>query len=272
MKKKLKILHIWNTAGVASVIAKYMDRLFGTESLVIHRAAFDPYGFTTYGELWNCGAKSFTLRSILKARSFDIIHVHYFDRIIPYLRFLYPKKPIILQYWGDDIRGKWQIKRKYWEKADVVIYTAPDLLGEGAPESVVYVPCPVDTEFFYPRPVKRKPKSAFHISYNADDLAIEYARTYDLELTIYDRRKQGPIPHLKLPEILCQYEYYIDVKRSCGKLIQGIGKTGREALACGLKVITWEGKIIEGLPQENYPEAVASKIYALYIDVLNSKR
>ncbi|MEM2621222.1 MAG: hypothetical protein QXN22_08190 [Thermofilaceae archaeon] len=267
----MRILHIWNTAGVASIIAKYMDRLFGTKSLVIHRAAFDPYGFTTYGELWNCGAKSFALRSLLKARNFDIIHVHYFDKIVPYLKLLYPDKPIILHYWGDDIRGKWREKQKYWEKADAVLYAAPDLLGEGAPKHAIYVPCPVDTEIFYPRPVKPKPNSAFHFSYNADDLATDYAKRYGLELTIYDRKKHGPIPHLKLPEILCQYEYYIDVKRSCGRLIHGIGKTGREALACGLKVITWEGKIIEGLPRENYPEEVASRVFAIYKSILSSK-
>lgn len=270
--KKLKILHVWNTAGVASIIAKYMDRLYGTESLVIHRAAFDPYGFTTYGELWNCGAKSFALKSLLIAKNYDIVHVHYFDRIVPYLRFLYPKKPIILQYWGDDIRGKWPLRRKYWEKADVVVYSAPELLGEGAPESAIYIPCPVDTEIFYPRPIKPKPRSAFHISYNADDIAREYAERYNLELTIYDRKRNGPISHLKLPEILCQYEYYIDVKRSFGKLIQSIGKTGREALACGLKVITWEGKIMEGLPKENHPEFVVGKIYSVYNQVLEPKR
>jgi hypothetical protein len=60
----MRVLHVCNTAGVASVIAKYMDRLFGTESLVVWRKVFDPYGLTTYGELWDCGAKEFALKCL----------------------------------------------------------------------------------------------------------------------------------------------------------------------------------------------------------------
>jgi len=41
MAEKLKVLHIWNTAGVGSIIAKYMDKTFGTESWVIMRKRFD---------------------------------------------------------------------------------------------------------------------------------------------------------------------------------------------------------------------------------------
>ena len=37
----MKVLHIWNTSGVASIIAKFMDKLFDTKSLVVHRKAFD---------------------------------------------------------------------------------------------------------------------------------------------------------------------------------------------------------------------------------------
>jgi hypothetical protein len=57
MKKqynKLKILHIWNTAGVGSVIAKFMDSMYPTESQVVMRKEFDKFGFTTLGEVWDC--------------------------------------------------------------------------------------------------------------------------------------------------------------------------------------------------------------------------
>lgn len=107
----MKILRIWNTAGVASIIAKFMDRLLGTKSLVVHRRALDPFGVTTYGELWDCSVKMFALKCILLARKFDIIHIHSFDELIPYLKILYPNKPIILHYHGTDIRGK-RLQRK----------------------------------------------------------------------------------------------------------------------------------------------------------------
>ena len=41
----MRFLHVWNTAGVGSVIAKYMDKLFGTVSLVVHRRVLVDLGF-----------------------------------------------------------------------------------------------------------------------------------------------------------------------------------------------------------------------------------
>jgi glycosyltransferase involved in cell wall biosynthesis len=189
----MKILHICNTAGVGSIIAKYMDRLFGTESLVVNRHVLDPYGFTTYGEIWSCSSKIFTLKCLLIAKRFDIIHIHYFDKIIPLLKLLYPKKLVVMHYHGDDIRGKWGLKRKYWSKADVVIYSTLDLLDKETPRTAIYMPNPVDTEIFYPRKIKQQPKTAFHLSYNADNLAKEYAGEHNLKLTIFDLKKRGCI-------------------------------------------------------------------------------
>lgn len=61
----------------------------------------------------------------------------------------------------------------------------------------------------------------------------------------------------------------IDVKRDqYGRLYKvPLSKTALEALACGLKVITWKGKIIEGLPPENHPENVAKRIFNIYLKV-----
>jgi len=267
----MKVLHIWNTAGVGSIIAKYMDRLFGTESLVVYRRAFDRYGVTTYGELWDCGAKMFTLKCLLKVRKFDIVHIHSFDKIVPLVKLFYPKKPIVLHYHGSDIRGKWSLRRKYWSKANALIYSTLDLADNETPKHAIYMPNPVDTEVFYPSAVKSTPKTAFHVSYNADDVALKYAQQYNLKLTIYDRTKNGGIPHSKFPKILCQYEYYIDVKRDAAGILLKVplSKTALEALACNLKVITWNGRIIEGLPSQNLPENVARQIFAIYSKISN---
>jgi len=229
------VLHIWNTAGVGSIIAKYMDKLFGVKSLVVHRKRFDPYGVTVYGELWDCGAKIFVLKCLWLARKFDIIHVHALDKIVPFLKILYPRKPVVLHHHGSDIRGRWSSRRKYWSRADIILYSTLDLLNHETPKHAVYMPNPIDTEFFHPHPIKPKPKTALHFSYNADDLARKYAEKYNLNLTIMRRG----IPYLKLPETLVKYEYYIDVKRSRnGVLLKGsLSKTALEALACGVKVI-----------------------------------
>jgi len=135
-----------------------MDKLFDTKSLVVHRKAFDRFGVTTYGELWGCGAKMFALRCLLLARKFDILHVHSFDKIVPFLKLFYPRKPIILHYHGTDIRGKWLQKMKYWSKADIVLCSTPDLLDNKISKLASYQPNPVDTDLFRVLPASRKQK------------------------------------------------------------------------------------------------------------------
>jgi glycosyltransferase involved in cell wall biosynthesis len=258
----LRVLHIWNTAGVASVIAKYMDRILGTESLVVHRKAFDRYGVTTYGELWDCGAKVFALRCLLLARRFDIIHVHSLDKLVPFLKILYPGKPVILHYHGNDIRNKWSLKRKYWSKADAILYSTPDLLNHETPKLAVYLPNPVDTDLFHKFPdTFRKSRTALAFKYHLDiDKANSYAKKYGLSIEFLERN----IPHNKMPEILNKYEYYIDQTQ-----IPSLSKTALEALACGLKVIRWDGEIIEGLPEEHKPENVVISLVKLIKELTN---
>ncbi|MGQ9680670.1 MAG: hypothetical protein ACUVV4_07920 [Candidatus Bathyarchaeia archaeon] len=263
MGAKMKILHIWNTAGIGSIIAKHMDRLYGTESLVVMRHSFDPFGFTTYGKLWNCGSKMFGFKSLLLARRFDIIHVHYFDAIIPFLKFFHHEKPAIIHYHGDDIRNKWVSRRRYWSKADLALYSTPDLLNIETPKDAVYIPNPVDTDLFYPlNRHDRKPKSAMCFPYHVDEEKAKcYARRYGLDLTFIQRK----VSYREMPRLLNQYEYYIDQTE-----IPSLSKTALEALACGLKVITVNGYIVEDLPPQHRPENVAKQIYEIYLNLLRN--
>lgn len=234
----MRILHIWNTAGVASILAKFMDRLYNTRSLVITRKLFDPFGVTTYGETWNCGALLFKVKTLIKARRFDIIHVHAVDRIVPRLKALY-KKPIILHYHGSDIRGKWRERKKYWKFADIILVSTEDLL-ENAPPDVIYLPNPVDIDIFFKFSRYRRDRSALYIVKHQEGESVEWAeetaRTYNLNLYIHDRVLQ-PIPYLKLPIVLNLFEYYID-----HNYIRSLSKTALEALACGCRVIRWDRK------------------------------
>ena len=268
MQEGMKILHIWNTAGVASIIAKYMDKLFGTVSSVVMRKRYDKFGLTTYGELWDYPASVFKLRCLIRARKFDIIHIHSCDELVPSIRRRYPEKRIVLHYHGTDVRGRWREKEKFWRKADLILVSTPDLLA-GAPEQAVYLPNPVDLDLF--KPIRRpsqiskhkklalyfiKPKSGRDL-----DWAKEVAKKYDLSLVVHERN----IPYTKLPEFLNNFEYYID-----RHYIKSLSKTALEALACGVKVIDWREKVLNHFPEEHHPKNTVERLYEMYRHLMES--
>ena len=91
----MKILHIWSTAGVAGTIAKYMDQIYETDSLVLTRAKHDPFDCANDKvKALNCGVMEFYLQTSVKSIKFDIIHIHSVDKIVPWLKRINSKKPI----------------------------------------------------------------------------------------------------------------------------------------------------------------------------------
>ena len=204
----MRVLNIWDTAGIASILAKYIHKLYNIETKVINRTNFNPYNIPLYGDAYNESAKRFILRSVLLAKKYDIIHIHDLDIIIPLFK-LY-RKPIIIHYHGTSIRNKWKERVKFWSKADAIIVSTKDLL-EDAPNDTIYLPNPVDTEYFSYKG-SRVNGTAFHILYNADNEAKSIAREFNLVLTVHDRKKE-PINYLEMPYILSKYEYYIDIKK-----------------------------------------------------------
>lgn len=256
----MKILHVWNTAGVASTIAKFMDRIYGTRSTILYRRVFDKFGHTVYGELLDCGAKEFVFRTLLRSLRYDIIHIHSLDNLVLLFKMFNAGKPIVLHYHGSDIRGRWMFRRRYWRFANVVLVSTQDLLI-GAPEHVIYLPNPVDTDIFHPNQgITRKPRSALAFRYYIDEAKVKYyAEKYGLELTILERN----YPYLHMPKLLGSYEYYIDKTE-----IPSLSKTALEALACGTKVIRWDGQIVHQLPEEHKPENVVKKLYEIYVKLL----
>lgn len=261
----MKILHIGNTAGVASTLAKYVNRQFEAICDVITLKSFDPFGVTVYGQLWDCPTWLFKVKSVLKAHKYDIIHVHSLEGIGKFIKKVYPYKKLVMHFHGSDIRGKWREKEHYWKKADAILVSTEDLL-EDAPSEALYLPNPVDTELFYPRQAHER-GTAFTFSYNADDLAKKMAASHNLKLTIHNRNI-NPILHTELPNVLSLYEYYIDVRRLDGKIIKNLSKTSLEALACGCKTILWNTTIVDNLTEEHKPQKAAERLYTIYQSLL----
>ena len=261
----MNVLHVWNTAGVASVIAKFTDRGFGTRSMVITREAADRVGLTSYGRVYSDGAAVFFARALTMAGRADLVHVHSLDRVVPWLKRLYGK-PVVMHYHGTDIEGRWKEKEGRWRRADYLAVSTPNLL-EGGPPSAVHVPNPVDTDLFTPRGPPPDPKSAVSFRYGMDREAEAAAARLGLSLTWLER---WSVPHGEMPQALSKHAYYIDMRKPPARAeARSVGKAALEALACGLKVVTWDGRVIEGLPPENDPARVAARWNEVYTRLLS---
>ncbi len=259
-----RILHVWNTAGVASVIAKFTDRQFDTRSKVIARKAADRVGLTTYGVAYPDGAPRFFLRALRMSADADLVHVHSLDRVVPWVKWLYGK-PVVMHYHGTDVERRWREKESRWKRADYVAVSTPNLL-DGAPSLAVFIPNPVDTDLFRPSEAGKVPLSALSFRYGMDAEAEDAAKRLGLRLTWLDR---WSVPHEKMPEVLSRFEYYIDMRRPPQHVVaHSVGRAALEALACGCKVIKWSGEVIEGLPPENEPVSVAAKWHEVYARLL----
>jgi len=263
-----RVLHVWNTAGVASVIAKFTDRRFGTRSQVVTRRAADRVGLTTYGRAYPDGATHFFARALWMARGADVVHVHSLDRVVPWLKRLY-SKPVVLHYHGTDIEGRWPAKAGRWERADFIAVSTPNLL-EGAPKAAVHMPNPIDTDIFRYTGAPRGQSSAVSFHYGMDAGAEAAAKKLGLELSWAER---WSVPHDAMPAFLSKFGYYIDMRRPPGHPeARSLGKAALEALACGCRVVDWSGRVIEGLPRENDPVYVAERWHEVYQKLLSDRR
>lgn len=262
----MKILHVYNTAGVGSILAKFMDRLFGTKSDVIVPKIADPYGFTTYGKVYDEGLLKFKIRSVLKTINYDIIHCHSVEGIAKWIKTVFPKKKVIMHFHGSDIRNKWNQKKKYWIRADKIFVSTEDLLN-GSPKETVWIPNPVDTDIFF-SVVSKRSRNALHFKHDADDEAFILAITHNLNLIKMHDRVREPVAYQEMPKIFNEFGYYIDVKKKFGKLLRSLSKTGLEALACGCKVVQWDSKIIHELPFCHKPFYCAKNVFDEYKKIL----
>lgn len=287
----MKIIgHYWNICGIGGLLARYLDREFPGKyaSIAIDRGHANKYSHNNEKTLvWNNRASVWIAKCFVYAKKLDIIHVHIGVQWLPYFRFFYPNKRIIIHVHGSKIRGRWHLEPDIM-LANQTIVSTPDLL-EGAHEGTHYLPNPVDEELIEKvrKSVKDRIPDAFHVDRYAVDVAKKYAQDNGLEITVFDRNKT-PMPHKEFLELMAKhrfyinveratflkalssYEYYIDVKRdfpgyAYEKLIlKAFSLTGLEALRLGCKVIDWKGEIHEGLPLEHTGKMVARKLNAIY--------
>ena len=265
----MRVLHICNTAGVGGYLAEFMAKYYEIKSLVLITGKNIKYNLATeFVKNLDCQYKEFCVRCWVKGLFFEIIHIHGEDKTLKILKKTYPykNKKIIIHYHGSDIRGRWEEKKHRWKYADKIIVSTPDLL-EGAPDGVEYLPNVIDEKIcrLYRRREKEK-DSCFHVYHEASDIALDYFHRYGVQLIIH-HEKTEPLNHFDFLERLSRYEYYIDVKKREGKILEAISLTGLEALFMGVKVIKWDGSLISDFPDQHRSINVASKLKGIYEDL-----
>jgi glycosyltransferase involved in cell wall biosynthesis len=262
----LRILHIWDTAGVSGTLAKY-QRLRGLHVDVITRPNFDPMDINKfYGDyVIPSNGKDFLLYSIMISRHYDIIHVHSLPSYVQKIKVIHPKKKVLLHIHGKDDCEK--ANKTLYNLADVVITATPDLQEHlKDKDKIFYLPNMVDTDHFKPYSSnRRKGAITFSIRYLDMDKTRSYLeqRGYACNFDVIDREKTT-IPYKDMPAFLSQFEEYIDVKFFQGDILKASSKTGLEALACGLRVINWQGKRLTELPYHHRPEYVMRECMRCY--------
>jgi len=265
-----KVIHIWGICGIGGLLSKYMDKYFDYNSISIARKSHDVFKHSNEKTLvWNNKASIWSMRCALKARSFDIIHLHSGIQWLKYYRFFYPNKKIVLHLHGTEIRGLWD--KKDLSKANMILVSTPDLL-EGSPDEVLYLPNPIDEDlinYIKSCNIKKKKGIAFHSDRYASEVAMKYAKENNIDIYTLER-DTNPLNHIDFLKIVAEYEYYIDVKRDFpnhlyGSLILEYSSlTGLEALALGCKVIKWNNEIIEGLPDKHKSLYIANLLNNYY--------
>ena len=275
----MKIAMINDCAYVGETILKYLPE--SVEKMHIKRSR----------GLWS---KTFGIAYKVWRTKADVYHVHYLLQDC-YLASLLGKKPLVGHAHGSDLKATMtrfalgRIVRSNLKKCDKILVSTPDLIeiARQHRKDVEYLPNPVDTKLFYPKPPRRKKGKLKVLIAGGSDWAVKgtniailamaelkgeievsiIAYGKDLERTLTLAESLGlemqilPIvPHEKLNEYFWNADLVMDQFKA------GVfGLISLEAIACGRPVLTFLSsghKVYEGIPLKdaNTPEQVAEAI------------
>ena len=231
----MKIVHINNTAGVASVLARQQINMGHTaEVFVFNSATQKQFGGKKFNYRWPLSQWNF----FKKIKEFDIWHYHYpYGSLKKNLEKRRNLKLFLKHYHGDDLRGR--------VDTDFCLVSTPDLL-KYAPNGK-WLPNPIDFEginsiltkisyenekvkvLYYPK--------VYESNIHSRELELKRSVLVDLEA----KRKLVLIPIIDIP-----YKKALDEIAGCdivvGKILPVMGWIGRlelEAMALGKPVIAY---------------------------------
>jgi len=255
----MRILHVWDVAGVASVLAKWQQK-DGHDVKVIMQTKWDTTHISAfYYGTHDMGKVQFVRHVLNTAKDYDVIHVHNISEILPLLKLRYPKKKIIIHHHGFTSATKNIIKFTHLFADNVFVATHD--LQDIFPKSHL-IPTPVDIEHFHDNAEIGTGALSFTSRYL--DIDKFHKHIEGVDVSVVDREKY-PIAYADMPNFLREYDTYYDIKYiKQNGLLKAHSKTAFEALACGLQVIDFEGKVLKKFPEHHRPEYSARLCVRLY--------
>ena len=282
----MRVIHINDCAGVACLLAVGQSN-DGHSSMVRALSRYDPYDqIRYYGNatishgpfgrsapvtVLHKSHKSFWLYCLLDVMRADVIHIH--DVPPAAHRFRHWRRKIIYHHHGSNSRRPFD-SRTYERYAAQIILSTPDLQAHQYHGDAVYVPNPVDTELFAPRPIPDSNRGIVIMKPRQTESQtrqiIAEMGWDDIEWDIYGR---GPgdmrFPYNTMPELLGRYSCYgnVTVNEKGHVDTTTPSTTTLQALSLGLRVYTADG-ILSGLPDQHRPEAACQRVLEIYQTVL----
>ncbi|MCF2142101.1 MAG: glycosyltransferase family 4 protein [Candidatus Heimdallarchaeota archaeon] len=268
----MKILHINSIAAIPQILAKFQSRA-GHKVKIIDIAKGDYFNKFDFYSIYptkviGSRPKAIILRSILNSFQADIVHIHSSISILNWIKKVAPRKKTVITFHGTVIRDKWNKYRKDVQKANFVSVATKDLL-RGAPESVVHVPNPIDTEHFNRENDYTKNLALFiYIKESGQEEALKKAKKEAKKrglVLLTQKRHEWLIPYSSFPRFLENFEYFIDFRQSInsGEFIDDLSTTALQQLALGGKVLFQE-KVLTSFPNEYQAQNVAQRWIEIY--------
>lgn len=256
----MRVLHINNAAGVPSLFVQALRERGIDADLIVPKR--HPFGFPSETVL-NLPAPRFFFRVLKLSRNYDIVHMHGLSRLLFNFNIFGLKamrSTLVLHLHGTEIRashGRLSTKIAL-EISDQILVGTPDLLSYCP--SAIWLPTPIDPVFKPSANPERRGKALyFRKWYEPEKERMVYNESVKmgLRLTVPDR----PIPYKKMPFFLNQFEVFFD-----RFTIPSLSKTALEALACGCKVVSWNGVITnpKELLTRHSLQSVSGRLVKLY--------
>jgi len=249
----MRVVMVNDCAYVGETLIKYLPEDFSAFHLKRSRRFFDK----TLGVAWR----------IFRAEG-DLYHIHYLLQDC-YLALKFGKRPIVGHAHGSDLRSS--LKHRVWGRivrynlkhCDKVLVSTPDVLGIARKyrADAEYLPNPVDTSIFYPKPLvmhsKKKRvliasdsnwtvkgtdlavKALSRIKDEVDVSIIKYGVDLDRTMTLASSLglRLNILPKVS-HERINEYYWSADVVIDRFKL-GSLGMVSLEAIACGRPVVTY---------------------------------